>query len=140
MMYNKNRELGKEGECVEKITNEMIWQAVKELADQLRRHSEETNRRFAQIDQRFEQIDRRFEQIDEQFAHINQRFEQIDEQFAQTKQQLAEMREQLDEFGQKIVQMDKQLTDVANGQKILVEELFDNKKELKRVKTVLNMY
>ncbi|GGJ79252.1 chromosome segregation ATPase [Anoxybacillus voinovskiensis] len=118
---------------MEKITNEMIWQAVKELANQLRRHSEETNRRFAQIDQRFEQID-------EQFAQINQRFEQIDEQFAQTKQQLAEVKEQLDEFGQNIVQMDKQLTDVANGQKILVEELFDNKKELKRVKTVLNMY
>ncbi|TCL48452.1 hypothetical protein EDD69_10982 [Thermolongibacillus altinsuensis] len=97
---------------MDKITNEMILQAIKELADQLKNHTEGTNKRFEQIDQRFEQIDQRFEQID-------QRFEQIE---------------------QKIEQMNKQLTDVANGQKILVEELFDNKKEIKRIKTVLNMY
>lgn len=90
---------------MDKITNEMILQAIKELADQLKNHTEGTNKRFEQIDQRFEQIDQRFEQIE-----------------------------------QKIEQMNKQLTDVANGQKILVEELFDNKKEIKRIKTVLNMY
>ncbi|ARP42458.1 hypothetical protein GTHT12_00902 [Geobacillus thermodenitrificans] len=36
--------------------------------------------------------------------------------------------------------MNERLTDVANGQNILVEELFENKKEMKRVKTALNLY
>jgi type IV secretion system protein TrbJ len=102
-----------------KITNEIILQAIKELADQLKNHTEETNKRFEQIDHCFEQIDQRFEQTKQQLTEINERFDQVE---------------------QKIEQMDKQLTDVANGQKILVEELFDNKKEIKRVKNVLNMY
>ncbi|MDQ0163760.1 hypothetical protein [Aeribacillus alveayuensis] len=101
------------------ISNEMILQAIKELADQLKNHTKETNLRFEQIDRRFEQIDHRFEQIDQQLVQINQRFEKVEK---------------------KIEQMDKQITDVANGQKILVEELFDNKKEMKRVKNVLNMF
>lgn len=101
------------------ISNEMILQAINELADQLKNHTKETNLRFEQIDRRFEQIDHRFEQIDQQLVQINQRFEKVEE---------------------KIEQMDKQITDVANGQKILVEELFDNKKEMKRVKNVLNMF
>jgi type IV secretion system protein TrbJ len=67
------------------------------------------------------------------FHHVSQRLEQ-------TKEQLFEINERFDQVEQKIVQMDKQLADVANGQKILVEELFDNKKEIKRVKNVLNMY
>ncbi|MDE8565454.1 hypothetical protein PNH38_16530 [Anoxybacillus rupiensis] len=87
------------------ITNEMILQAIKELAEQLKNHAEETNQRF--------------EQTNHQLTEINERLSQVE---------------------QKIVQMDKQLTDVANGQKILVEELFENKKEIKRVKNVLNIY
>jgi type IV secretion system protein TrbJ len=108
------------------ISNEMILQAINELADQLKNHTKETNLRFEQIDRRFEQIDRRFEQIDH-------RFEQIDQQLVQINQRFEKVEE-------KIEQMDKQITDVANGQKILVEELFDNKKEMKRVKNVLNMF
>lgn len=113
-IYNEERSIP-----MAEITNEMILQAIKELAEQLKNHSEETNNRFEQIDQRFEQTDQQFEQ---------------------TKQQLVEINERLDQVEQKIEEMDKQLTDVANGQKILVEELFENKKEIKRVKNILNIY
>lgn len=44
------------------------------------------------------------------------------------------------ESKKKITKMDKQLNDIATCQKIFVEELFDNKKEIKRVKNVLNIY
>lgn len=115
------------------ISNEMILQAIKELADQLKNHTKETNLRFEQIDRRFEQIDHRFEQI-------NHRFEQIDHRFEQIDQQLVQINQRFEKVEKKIEQMDKQITDVANGQKILVEELFDNKKEMKRVKNVLNMF
>lgn len=57
------------------ISNEMVLQAIKELAEQLTNHSEETNKRFEQIDKWFEQIDRRFGQIDERFEQIDQQFE-----------------------------------------------------------------
>ncbi|WPZ19758.1 hypothetical protein UM396_07630 [Geobacillus subterraneus] len=83
------------------ITNEMIWQAIKELADQL----QQTNGRVEQL----------------------------------TKQ-VQQMNEQVHRLSEQVSDMDQRLTDVANGQKILVEELFENKKEIKRVKTVLNLY
>lgn len=92
-IYNEERSIP-----MAEITNEMILQAIKELAEQLKNHSEETNNRFEQIDQRFEQTDQQFEQ---------------------TKQQLVEINERLDQVEQKIEEMDKQLTDVANGQKFL---------------------
>jgi chromosome segregation ATPase len=94
------------------VTNEMILQAVKELSAQLINHKDETNQRFEHIDKRFEQIDKRFEQID-------QRFERLEKEIGQIKEQL---------------------TDLATGQKILVEELFNNKTEIKRIKNVLNIY
>ena len=52
------------------------------------------------------------------------------------KQQLVAINERFDKIEQKIGEKGKQLSDVANGQKILVEELFENKKEIKRVKNI----
>lgn len=101
------------------VTNEMILQAVKELSAQLINHKDETNQRFEHIDKRFEQIDQRFEKIDKRFEQIDQRFERLEKEIGQIKEQL---------------------TDLATGQKILVEELFNNKTEIKRIKNVLNIY
>jgi septal ring factor EnvC (AmiA/AmiB activator) len=101
------------------VTNEMILQAVKELSAQLINHKDETNQRFEHIDKHFEQIDKRFEQIDKRFEQIDQRFERLEKEIGQIKEQL---------------------TDLATGQKILVEELFNNKTEIKRIKNVLKIY
>jgi len=94
------------------VTNEMILQAIKELSAQLTDHKKETDERFEHIDKRFEQIDKRFEQID-------QRFERVEKDIGQIKEQI---------------------TDLATGQKILVEELFKNKTEIKKIKDLLNIY
>ncbi|WP_077616021.1 hypothetical protein [Caenibacillus caldisaponilyticus] len=108
------------------VTNEMILQAVKELSAQLINHKDETNQRFEHMDKCFEQIDKRFEQIDQRFEQIDKRFEQIDQRFERLEKEIGQIKEQL--------------TDLATGQKILVEELFNNKTEIKRIKNVLNIY
>jgi len=115
------------------VTNEMILQAVKELSAQLIDHKKETNERFEYIDKRFEHIDRRFEQIDKRFEQIDRRFEQIDKRFEQIDQRFARLEKD-------IGQIKEQITDLATGQKILVEELFKNKTEIKKIKDVLNIY
>ncbi|MBB6284824.1 MULTISPECIES: hypothetical protein [Geobacillus] len=97
------------------ITNEMIWQAIKELADQL------------------QQTNGQVEQLAKQVQQTNEQVEQLAKQVQQTN-------EQLHRLSQQVSDMDQRLTDVANGQKILVEELFENKKEIKRVKMALNLY
>ncbi len=111
------------------ITNEMIWQAIKELADQLQQTNGQVERLAKQVQQTNEQV----EQLTKQVQQTNEQVERLAEQVQQTNEQVHRLSEQVSD-------MDRRLTDVANGQKILVEELFENKKEIKRIKTALNLY
>ena len=66
------------------------------------------------------------DETNQRFEHIDKRFEQIDQRFERLEKEIGQIKEQL--------------TDLATGQKILVEELFNNKTEIKRIKNVLNIY
>ena len=73
----------------------------------------------AQLTDHKEETNERFEQIDKRFEQIDQRFERVEKDIGQIKEQI---------------------TDLATGQKILVEELFKNKTEIKKIKDLLNIY
>jgi len=73
----------------------------------------------AQLTDHKKETNERFEQIDKRFEHIDKRFERLEKDIGQIKEQI---------------------TDLATGQKILVEELFKSKTEIKKIKDVLNIY
>jgi len=73
----------------------------------------------AQLTDHKKETNERFEQIDKRFEQIDQRFERVEKDIGQIKEQI---------------------TDLATGQKILVEELFKNKTEIKKIKDLLNIY
>ncbi|WP_051263294.1 hypothetical protein [Tuberibacillus calidus] len=73
----------------------------------------------AQFTDHKKETNERFEQIDKRFEQIDQRFERVEKDIGQIKEQI---------------------TDLATGQKILVEELFKNKTEIKKIKDLLNIY
>ncbi|EPR26642.1 hypothetical protein I656_03705 [Geobacillus sp. WSUCF1] len=138
------RESNEKGDCrMGDITNEMIWQAIKELAEQL----QQTNGQVQQLGQQVQQTNEQVQQLGQQVQHLNSQVQQLNHQVQQTHEQVDQLakqvqqtNEQLSQLSQQVADMDKRLTDVANGQNILVEELFENKKEIKRGKTALNMY
>jgi methyl-accepting chemotaxis protein len=117
------KEANEKGDCrMANITNEMIWQAIKELAGQL------------------QQTNRQVEQLGKQVLQTNEQVQRIGKQVQQLSQQTQQTNEQLNQLSEQVSDMNERLTDVANGQNILVEELFENKKEMKRVKTAFNLY
>jgi septal ring factor EnvC (AmiA/AmiB activator) len=63
------------------ITNEMLYEFLKEFKAEMRDFKTDVNRRFEQVDKRFEQIEKRFEQVDKQFEQVNERFKQVDKRF-----------------------------------------------------------
>lgn len=100
------------------VSNEMLLQAIKELssnvqeiATSLALHRKETAEKFEQVDKRFEQIDKRFKQVDE-------KFEQVDKQ---------------------LHEMNGQIADLNAGQKLFVTEVWNNKKDLQRLKNTLGL-
>ncbi|TCJ81806.1 UNVERIFIED_ORG: hypothetical protein BDK47_16211, partial [Anoxybacillus amylolyticus] len=165
-------ESNQKGDCrMGAISNEMIWQAIKELAEQLQQTNgqvqqlgqqvqqtneqvqqlgqqvQQTNEQVQQLGQQVQQTNEQVQQLGQQVQHLNSQVQQLNHQVQQTHEQVDQLakqvqqtNEQLNQLSQQVADMDKRITDVANGQKILVEELFENKKEIKRVKTALNLY
>lgn len=98
---------------------------VKDLSSNLTLHREETAESFEQVNKRFEQIDERFEQIDKRFEQIDERFEQADEKFQTIDKHMHRMNEQI--------------ADLTAGQKLFVTEVWNNKKDLQRLKNTLGL-
>jgi chromosome segregation ATPase len=52
------------------ITNEMLYELIKDLKTDM-------NRRFEQVDKRFEQVEKRFEQVDKRLEQVDKRLDEM---------------------------------------------------------------
>lgn len=66
------------------ITNEMLYELIKDFKD-------DSRQRFEQIDNRFEQVDKRFEQIDDRFEQVDKRLVRIEDQQIEDRKILMEL-------------------------------------------------
>ncbi|MBE3570920.1 MAG: hypothetical protein IMW92_12705 [Bacillales bacterium] len=97
------------------VTNEMILQAIKESSEQLNN-----------LEIRMDRLESKMNGLEKKMDGLEKRMDSLDKKTGCLEKDVKEMKEQL--------------ADIAVGQKILVEELFINKTDIKRVKTALNMY
>jgi predicted nuclease with TOPRIM domain len=74
------------------ITNEMLYELLKEFKEETRRNFDMVNKGFEQVDSRFEQVDKRFEQVDNRFKQIDKRLDQHDRRFDRIENQQNEDR------------------------------------------------
>jgi len=63
------------------ITNEMLYELLKEFKRDMQEFKQDVYKRFDQQDSRFDQVDKRFDQQDSRFDQIDRRFEQQDSRF-----------------------------------------------------------
>lgn len=65
------------------ITNEMLYELIKEFKSDVDRRFKTVDKRLDQYDKRFDQQDGRFDQNDKRFDQQDSRFDQIDKRFDQ---------------------------------------------------------
>lgn len=83
-----------------------------------------------QILKRFDGIDDKFDLIDKRFDSIDQRFESIDQKFDSIDQRFESMDQKFDSINNSLVSMDNRLSAVEEGQKSLLSEQSEMRKEV----------
>ena len=87
-------------------------------------------KRFDGMDDKFDSIDKRFDIIDQKFDTIDQRFEAIDQKFDSIDNRLFSMDQRFDSIDNTLFSMDNRLSAVEGGQKSLLSEQSEMRKEV----------
>jgi len=96
----------------ETITNNILYDLLKDFKNDVNRRFDEMERRFDLVDHRFEQVDKRFEQVDQRFAQVDQRFAQVDKRFEQVDQRFEKVDQRFEKLANRMTNNEsKQNTD-----------------------------
>ena len=89
----------------DKVTNEQIYEILREFKTETRRSFDEVHRKFGEVERRFGEVDRKFGEVDRKFDGIHQ-------ELLEAKQERKELRQDLEKVNQRVSQVEANVQDI----------------------------
>lgn len=97
------------------ITNEILYELLKEFKEDTKRNFEQIDKRFEQVDNRLEQVDNRFKQNDSRFAQLDRRLDRIENQQSEDRKILMDLWHHKDNMELKLSKSLLAVTGILSG-------------------------